>query len=78
MAGSYRHITNTDGTFRGVELLGNMGDAHEALEECHAMIQYLAEGSQSKIFEAWRDGYFRQHCPPGNEPGTEEAFWSDD
>jgi hypothetical protein len=39
MAGSYRHITNGDGSFRGVELLDNLGDACEALEECYDMIR---------------------------------------
>ena len=41
MAGSYRHITNDDGSYRGVDLLDNLGDADEALEECVAMIQAM-------------------------------------
>ena len=76
MAGSYRHITNQDGTFRGVELISDLGDAHEALEECFLMIQHLTGGDKDKIFEAWRDGYFKNRCPPENDPGTAKAFWS--
>ena len=40
MAGSYAHIVADDGTFT-MELIDNMGDAHEALEECFAMIANL-------------------------------------
>jgi len=48
MAGSYRHITRVDGTFCGAYLLDNLGDAHEALEECWEMIQYLTGGDKHK------------------------------
>ena len=41
MAGSYRHIVEDDGSFRGMDLIENLGDAHEALKECYEMIQYL-------------------------------------
>jgi len=40
MAGSLSHIVAEDGTFQ-MELISNMGDAHEALEECHQIIAYL-------------------------------------
>ena len=41
MAGSLNHIVNEDGTFT-MELIENMGDAHEALEECHQIIAELS------------------------------------
>lgn len=78
MAGSYRHITNRDGSFRGIDLIDNLGDAHEALEECYFMIAHLTKDNKQKIFEAWRDGYFKKCCPPENSPGTSEEFWSVD
>jgi hypothetical protein len=42
MAGSYNHIVDGKGRFRGVSHLDNLGDAYEALEECYGMIHYLA------------------------------------
>jgi hypothetical protein len=42
MAGSLSHITAEDGSFR-MDLIENMGDAHEALEECHQIIAMLSE-----------------------------------
>lgn len=59
MAGSYSHITNEDGSFRGIDLIDNMGDAYEALEECYGMIQWLGRGSKQDIAEAekhYKDG----------------------
>lgn len=52
MAGSYRHITNDDGSFRGIDLIDDLGDAYEALEECYLMIQFLTGGDKAKIDEA--------------------------
>lgn len=52
MAGSYSHITNDDGTFRGADLLDHLGDAYEALEECYGMIWYLADGDADRVEEA--------------------------
>lgn len=43
MAGSWDHIVTKNGKFRGAVLLDNLGDAHEALEECFGMVWYLAE-----------------------------------
>lgn len=47
MAGSLNHIVNEDGSFT-MDLIENMGDAEEALEECHriiaALLPYAAEG----------------------------------
>lgn len=78
MAGSYRHITNSDGSFRGIDLIDNLGDAYEALEECYLMIKHLTGGDKQKVFEAWRDGYFKLRCPRENNPGTTEQFWGFD
>lgn len=78
MAGSYRHIINQDGTFRGVDLIDNLGDAHEALEECYNMIQYLTGGDKAKIHEAWLEGHFKTNCPLENLPlATYDQFWYD-
>ena len=52
MAGSYRHVTDDNGNFAGTKLLDHMGDAHEALEEMHAMIGWLSHGNRSLIEEA--------------------------
>lgn len=40
MAGSLNHIVADDGGFT-MDLIENLGDAHEALEECHQFIAYL-------------------------------------
>jgi len=66
MAGSYEHCCDYDrelddaaradcshllGPFR-FDLIENMGDAVEACEEMHFMIQHLAAGDGRKIHEA--------------------------
>ena len=77
MAGSYRHITNDDGSLR-LDLIENLRDAGEALEECYHMIQWLTGGDKRRIHEAWLEGYFKPHCPPENLPlATYEQFWED-
>lgn len=46
MAGSWDHITTDDGKFRNVtfaQLIENLGDAHEAAEECYGMVWWLAD-----------------------------------
>lgn len=78
MAGSYRHITNADGSFRGADLIDNLGDAYEALEECYDMIQQLTGGDKKKIHKAWLEGHFKKRCPPENLPmATFERFWEE-
>ena len=52
MAGSWSHVTNHDGSFAGIDLIDNLGDAHEALEEMHGIIMVLAEGSLPAIEHA--------------------------
>lgn len=41
MAGGWKHI-DRNGEFLGTRLIDNMGDAYEALAECHWMIWELA------------------------------------
>ena len=79
MAGSYRHVTDNKGNFTGMDLIDNLGDAHEALEECCDMILWLAGGDRQKIFEAHKEGHGRKRCPPENMYlFTFEDFWHDD
>jgi hypothetical protein len=85
MAGSYRHVTNADGTFRGIDLIDNLGDAHEALEEMHQMIAYLAtelaecdgqNDARHMVHEAWRYGVDRPRENTANEKLCSfDAFW---
>jgi hypothetical protein len=48
MAGSLSHIVNEDGTFT-MDLIENLGDAHEALEECFAIIKRLSGGTAAAL-----------------------------
>jgi hypothetical protein len=79
MAGSFRHVVDRDGTFRGTDLLDHLGDAHEALEEMYDMILYLTGGDKQKIYEAWREGHARKRIPPGNMSlpwvASFQGFW---
>ncbi len=78
MAGSYKHIVDSDNSFIGVDLIEDLGDAHEALEECYEMILYLTGGDKHKILEAYREGYFKKHCPPENDKfNTFDQFWEE-
>lgn len=56
MAGSYHHCikVHKDGTysFRGVELLDHLGDAHEALQEMFDVIEVLSGGDKQRILDA--------------------------
>ncbi len=55
MAGSYKHCCNEDGSFREddfADMIENLGDAHEACEQMHWMIQYLAGHDSNRIAEA--------------------------
>lgn len=51
MAGSYNHIVGDDGKFC-MDLIENLGDAHEALEECFDMIACLSGGKDENIERA--------------------------
>jgi hypothetical protein len=86
MAGSYRHITNADGTFRGFDLLDNRRDDGQAIEEMWEMIRWFGslvtpEDPRIAIHKAWLEGYLRPLVPENaiNESlASFEAFWSDD
>lgn len=84
MAGSYRHIINRDGSFIGddlTEMIENLGDAHEALEECYDMIQYLTGGDKHRIAVAWFEGHLRPRRPnlSPEEANREIAeYWNDE
>lgn len=71
MAGSYRHVVELEKNqfgapvlkFRGTESLDNLGDAYEALEEMHDMIEYLTRGNPYRVHEAWREGHCYKRIP---------------
>ncbi len=48
MAGSLSHIVDKNGNFT-MDLIENLGDAHEALEECFVLIRRITGGSASEI-----------------------------
>jgi len=76
MAGSYRHITDSENNFCGLESIDNLGDAVEALEECYYMILQLADGKKEKIHEAWLHGYALKFLPESNQDlFTYDRFW---
>ncbi len=54
MAGSLNHIVDDDGSFT-MDLIENLGDAHEALEECFYIIYLLSGGDHERIKEACTD-----------------------
>ena len=54
MAGSLSHIIAEDGSFR-MDLIENLGDAHEALSECFHLILMLSEGNMGRVSEACHD-----------------------
>jgi hypothetical protein len=80
MAGSYRHLVDGDNKLIGEDypFIECMHDATACIDELFAMVQYLSGGNKAKIFEAYREGYFKPNCPPENLPQvTYERFWHD-
>ena len=66
MAGSLNHIVNDDGTFK-MSSIENMGDAREALEECHQIIADLSSrwGGTSVLMPSMdRLGFVRPKAAP--------------
>lgn len=63
MAGSYKHCVDSNNEFRGIELIENLGDAHEALEQMYDMIQLLSGGDKTLIWFAWLEGHIRKRYP---------------
>ena len=45
MAGSLKHIIDERGRFT-MDLIDNLGDAHEALEDCFDIISRMARGDE--------------------------------
>lgn len=72
MAGSLNHIVDEDGTFRmgGIE---NLGDAHEALDECFKIIMELTGGDKEKINAVCRKLHFPQ-IETDMQPGGDDAL----
>lgn len=49
MAGSLNHVVDSEtGQFR-MDLIENLGDAHEALEECFHLIREMTGGDMTEI-----------------------------
>jgi hypothetical protein len=72
MAGSFQHVIYHDlhdPSYRGIDLLENLGDAYEAVEHRAFMLLYLhynrAAGAQPTLVEA-DEHYFQ--CARGEEP----------
>lgn len=71
MAGSLNHIVGPDGHFR-MESIENMGDAHEALDECFKLIYKLSRGDINVV-----NDYLRGIGPSIQRPmklGGEDAL----
>ncbi len=83
MAGSYRHLVDSDNKLidepsgRPYPLVSyDLRDCVETIDELFAMVQHLSGGDKAKIHEAWLEGYFKKQCPPENLPmATYERFW---
>lgn len=48
MAGSLNHLVTEDGAFT-FDLIDNLGDAHEACEECFDIIAHLVNGDVGRL-----------------------------
>jgi hypothetical protein len=49
MAGSLNHIVDSETGKFCMDLIENLGDAHEALEECFDIIRYLTKGRKNVV-----------------------------
>lgn len=59
MAGSLAHIVSENGTFR-MDLIENLGDAHEALDECFKIIFEISGGKREEVNSFLRELHFPQ------------------
>jgi hypothetical protein len=75
MAGSLNHIVGEDGRFR-MESIENLGDAHEALEECFKIILELTGGKKAKVNRVLRKLNFPE-IETDMKPGGEDAKWNE-
>lgn len=81
MAGSMNHLVDRDGRFT-MEFIENMGDAHEALEECFDLIYLLARGCSETVGQACRalgypDPWRDKHDPKAPMHSTRAAPLAD-
>lgn len=78
MAGSLSHIVKKDGTF-WMDLIENMGDAHEALEECFHVIRVMSFGDMGLVSAAcdqlnYPDPFEDEYGEFGAEPMSDEGW----
>lgn len=60
MAGSLKHLVDDAGNYRGVELLENMGDMHEAVEEMAYMLLQISQTNAGRaLVNGARDEYYQ-------------------
>ena len=79
MAGSFHHIIKAkDLSFRGCQLLDNLGDASEALEECYDMLMYLTGGDRTKLYDAWKKGHMEKRFGKKHPVCTFAQYWKVD
>lgn len=70
MAGSFEHVLDDAGHYRGVELLENMGDMHEAVEEMAFMLILLSQTPDLNTqINMARERYYE--CLRGEQPWPE-------
>lgn len=67
MAGSLNHIVDNNGAFK-MTTIENMGDAHEALEECFDLIALLLE----EIPDHRRRRVWKEICSKAMAPEPDE------
>lgn len=65
MAGSLRHVIDDGGNYRGVDLLENTGDMHEAVEQMAFMLMLLSR-SHGGLVRGAEDSYYE--CRRGEKP----------
>lgn len=70
MAGSLNHIVNDDGTFV-MQHIENLGDAREALEECHQIIAALVKDTPDRLSDICSAMSF----PQAIVPILQEELW---
>ena len=72
MAGSLNHIVGEDGRFR-MEGIENLGDAHEALDECFKIIREITGGKKEDV-NRFLDKLNFPNIEADMRPGGEDAL----
>lgn len=62
MAGSFNHVLDEGGHYRGVELLENMGDMHEAVEQMAFMLLFLSQDSDGRAAVETAEKEYYERC----------------